>query len=347
MSNYPTVSIILLNWNGWEDTIECLESVYSINYPNYQVIVVDNGSQDNSLQKIEDYAKGILKPNSKFFNYSKDNKPLTIITYSKEESELNSDENKEFFKLPSNRKLFLIKNEYNYGFAEGNNIGIRYCLTSFHPDYVMLLNNDTVVDKDFLDKLVMISESDEMIGIIGPKIYYYEFGGQNDIINFAGGKINWLRYPGYHHIGDGVKDVDSRIHSGIKECDWITGAAIMIKSKFLSYGFLDNNYFFGCEDVDLCMRLKKQGCKIFVNLDSLVWHKIGVSRKKTSSSMLKVYKRDAFTNFKFLKNNSRFYMIIFSLYIPKIIATSLKLLLFPTKEISGPVPKLLNKISKR
>lgn len=336
MANYPTVSIILLNWNGWEDTIECLESVYGINYPNYQVIVVDNGSQDNSLQKIEAYAKGILKPKSKFFNYSEKNKPIKIIKYSKDEAESYPNQNEEFFKLPSNRKLFLIKNESNYGFAEGNNIGIRFALASFHPDYVMLLNNDTVVVKDFLSKLVMSSESDEMIGIIGPKIYYYDFGGQTNVINFAGGEINWLQYPGYHHIGDRVKDTDPRIYFGVLECDWITGAAIMIKSKFLSDGFLDNNYFFGCEDVDLCMRLKKQGCKIIVNLDSLVWHKIGVSRKKTSSSMLNVFKRDVFTNFKFFKNNSKFFVFLLLLYIPQIIGISLKIIADPVIQFLRP-----------
>ncbi len=52
----PQVAIIILNWNGWFDTIECLESIYQINYPNYQVIVVDNNSSDDSIKKIKDYA---------------------------------------------------------------------------------------------------------------------------------------------------------------------------------------------------------------------------------------------------------------------------------------------------
>lgn len=58
---YPRVSIIILNWNGWRDTIECLESLYRIDYPNYDVIVVDNGSHDDSIQKIKEYAGGRLK----------------------------------------------------------------------------------------------------------------------------------------------------------------------------------------------------------------------------------------------------------------------------------------------
>ena len=64
----PSVAIIILNWNGWSDTVECLESVYQINYPNYHVVVVDNNSSNNSIQKIKEYADGNLEVKSKFFN---------------------------------------------------------------------------------------------------------------------------------------------------------------------------------------------------------------------------------------------------------------------------------------
>ncbi|WP_342452635.1 glycosyltransferase family 2 protein [Thermococcus stetteri] len=67
---FPRVSIIILNWNGWKDTIECLESLYRITYPNYDVILVDNASKDDSVQKIKEYAEGKIKVNSKFFEYN-------------------------------------------------------------------------------------------------------------------------------------------------------------------------------------------------------------------------------------------------------------------------------------
>jgi len=63
----PRVSIIILNWNGWEDTIECLESLYQITYPNYDVIIVDNGSEDESLEMIRKYCQGKIRVESKFF----------------------------------------------------------------------------------------------------------------------------------------------------------------------------------------------------------------------------------------------------------------------------------------
>ena len=74
IANYPRVAIIILNWNGWEDTIECLESLYQITYPNYDVIVVDNGSEDESIEKIKEYCEGEIKVESKFFECNPINK---------------------------------------------------------------------------------------------------------------------------------------------------------------------------------------------------------------------------------------------------------------------------------
>jgi GT2 family glycosyltransferase len=74
----PKVSIIILNWNSWKDTIECLESVFRIDYPNYQVIIVDNGSTDDSVEKIKEWAEGKTLVESKFFEYDPNNKPILM-----------------------------------------------------------------------------------------------------------------------------------------------------------------------------------------------------------------------------------------------------------------------------
>ncbi|WP_370520470.1 glycosyltransferase family 2 protein [Thermococcus sp. LS2] len=83
---FPRVSIIILNWNGWRDTIECLESLYRITYLNYDVIVIDNGSRDNSIQKIREYCEGKIKVNSEFFKYSPYNKPIRVFEISEDEA---------------------------------------------------------------------------------------------------------------------------------------------------------------------------------------------------------------------------------------------------------------------
>ena len=96
------VSIIILNWNGWKDTIECLESLYQINYSNFDVIVVDNDSHDESLEKIRNYASGNINIKSEFFEYNYSNKPIKILEYTRNEYE-NSKGEINFFKLPSKR----------------------------------------------------------------------------------------------------------------------------------------------------------------------------------------------------------------------------------------------------
>jgi len=170
----PRVFIIILNWNNWLDTFECLESLKNNDYPNYEVVIVDNGSDE--------------KPQS------------------------------------PNPDIKIIYNKENLGFSEGNNVGIKYAL-EHGADYVLLLNNDTVVSNDFLSKLVKAAESNEEIGMVGSKIYFYD---QKDRIWFAGGKVNWLynkgTMRGYNEIDKGQYDLPE-----IQETDYLTGCCILVK----------------------------------------------------------------------------------------------------------------------
>ena len=83
---FPRVSIIILNWNGWKDTIECLESVYRIEYPNYDVILIDNGSNNKSVEMIRKYTTGDIKVESPFFEYNPENKPIRVFEINEEEA---------------------------------------------------------------------------------------------------------------------------------------------------------------------------------------------------------------------------------------------------------------------
>lgn len=264
--NPPKVSIILLNWNGWRDTIECLESLYQITYPNYDVIVVDNGSEDDSIEKIKEYCEGKIEVESKFFEYDTSNKPIKIIEYTREKAEAGEGKEKEIAGLPSNKKLILIKNEKNYGFAEGNNIGMRYAMKALSPDYILLLNNDTVVDRRFLDELVKVAESDEKIGIVGPKIYWYT---KPDRIFSSGGILNqWTC-----NNRPSKADFDT-----VRDFDYVSGCALMIKiGKIRWDGLLPTEYFLMMEEINLCSRVRKKGFRIVVSPKSKVYHKIHAS----------------------------------------------------------------------
>jgi len=271
----PKVSIIILNWNGWEDTIECLESLYQITYPNYNVIVVDNGSEDDSIVKIKEYCEGKIEFESKFFEYSPGNKPIKIIEYTREEAEAGGGKEKKIKDLPSNRKLILIKNEKNYGFAEGNNIGMRYALRALNPDYVLLLNNDTVVDKEFLWRLVKIGESNKKIGILGPKTYYYS---QPNKIQFTWNKIDF-RKGKIFLAGSG--DIDQGQHNKIRKTDYVPGSCLLIKQKILEkIGFFNSKYYCYWEETDYCMRAKKTGYQCVFCPKAKIWHKISQSANK-------------------------------------------------------------------
>ncbi|MBA7515267.1 hypothetical protein ES705_07306 [subsurface metagenome] len=311
ITDYPRVSIIILNWNGWADTIECLESLYQITYPNYDVIVVDNGSEDESIEKIKEYCEGKIEVESKFFEYSSENKPIKIIEYTREEAEAGGGKEKEISDLPSNRKLILIKSEKNYGFAEGNNIGMRYALKALDPDYVLLLNNDTVVDKEFLGELVKVAEEEEKIGIAGPKIYYYDYKGRSDVINFTGANLN-LRKLKENRYGCGEIDkgqLDKRM-----EIDKIEGSAMLLKRKVLEEaGLFDPDYFTYWEETDLCFRAARKGFKSLYAQRAKIWHKEAASTGGTLSSHYIYYiTRNQFLFLK--KNATKLQLLSFLLY---------------------------------
>jgi GT2 family glycosyltransferase len=270
------VSIIILNWNGWKDTIECLESVYQINYPNYDVIVVDNGSQNKSVEMIKNYASGEISVESDFFEYKKFNKPINIFEYSANKLRSLQIINENYNNLNSNNKMILIKNNVNSGFSEGNNIGIKFVLQFLNSDYILLLNNDTVVDKNFLNELVKFADTNHEVGIVGPMVNYYDkpdetaYIGHN--VNICNGRISNPSIIGINP----PKSI---------QIDYVVGCGLLIKKSVVDdIGLLDPDYFLYYEDVDWCLRAQKQGYKIFYVSKSKIWHKIPSKEIRSLSS---------------------------------------------------------------
>jgi GT2 family glycosyltransferase len=301
------VSIIILNWNGWQDTIECLESLYQIDYQNYDVIVVDNRSTDDSVRKIKDYCSGKIIVNSKFFKYDSKNKPIEVLEY--EEDYVKEDQ----VAPPSltNRGLILIKNSKNYGFAKGNNIAIKYALRVLRPDYILLLNNDTVVDRAFLKELVSVMESDPRIGIAGPKIYYYDYGGRSDVISFTGEDVIAWRGVGKRY---GCNEVDRGQWDKPMEVDRLEGSCMLIKREvFERIGLFDERFFLYWEETDFCIRAKRAGFKIVYCPRARIWHKVARSMGGNISYM-RVYFLTR-NRFLFIKKNFPEHFWKFVLYL--------------------------------
>lgn len=270
---YPHVVVLILNWKSWEDTLECLESLYQITYPNYSVIVVDNGSGNESIQKINDYAKGKIKIKSKFIKFNLNNKPINVIEITEKRSEELSnklelsEEEKGIIRHKPNEKLIIIKNDKNYGFAKGNNIGIKFAENVLKPDYFLLLNNDTAVEPDFLTKMINAGESYDQAGIIGSKIPYYDKSKRNW---FCKGIINWFSINIAYH-GEDCK--------GVRESsDYITGCVALIKKEVVKkIGYLDENLFLYFEDADYSLRAKNVGFKLLVEPKAVVYHKVSAT----------------------------------------------------------------------
>ena len=314
-TNNPKVSVIILNWNGWKDTIECLESLYQIDYPNYDIILVDNDSKDDSLKRIRDYCDGQLKLKSPFYSYNPKNKPIQIFEYTKDEIDKKLQINKlEYHNLSSDKKLILIKNDKNYGFAEGNNIGIRYALNTLNSKYILLLNNDTVVEKHFLTEMVETGENNDKIAVIGSKTYYYNFNGKDDVLWSVGGTVDLSRYPGYHDID--LNDIPSKIKNSKIDVDWISGAVMLIKTDMLPKKLLNSDFFFGCEDVDLCIEMKNKGFKMVTNLNAIVWHKAGASKSKVK---FRGISKEIKTNLKFMKAHEKNYKLHLPIYMLQVL----------------------------
>lgn len=273
------VYIIILNWNGWQDTIECLESLQQLDYPNYRTIVLDNGSSNDSIERITAWASGKETVESKFVNYRNDNKKIRIVHYNRSVAEKGgiSEVESELSRLHSSNKLVVIDNKENLGFAAGCNIGIRYALSS-GADYVWLLNNDTVVAKESLSKLVNILETADEYHGVTPQIRFYK---NPDKIWNCGGRLTLYGARRYYYINSLISSVPK---SGLKRISFITFCATLLRiSIFKELGLLTERFFVGEEDFEFSLRMKKHNRKLACLYDSIIYHKVGSSFKTSSS----------------------------------------------------------------
>lgn len=211
----PLVSIILVNYNNAEDTIDCVRNLEEIEYNNYEIIVVENGSTDGSAE--------ILR------------------------NEI--------------RSHSLIISETNDGYASGVNLGIKRALKN-EAEYILLLNNDTQVEDDFLSPLVDVVSSHDNVVAASSVIRYLETGE----VQYAGGKI----FPHFakFQIDTEVKDENPY------ETESLLGAVVFISADFLEdIGGLDENYFYGGDDIDLSYQIQNRGYTAMVVPGSLVYHR--------------------------------------------------------------------------
>lgn len=263
----PLVNIVILNWNGVIDTIECLESLQNLVRVRYRVTVCDNASSDNSLPILAQWAEQnriscqLLRPGGK--------------------PSLNPAE------------LTLIDNGANLGFAGGNNTGVSYALAQADVDYVWLLNNDTVVAADSLEQSVRRVTSDSQIGICGSLIKFYD---DRSVIQAVGGsRFNTLTGIASETLGRYLPD-STTLDRGQYEAvmDYVSGASMLVSRAFLEQiGLMEEGYFLYYEEIDWAVRARNK-FKLAISLESVVYHKEGrsigsASMRKAASPMSEFY----------------------------------------------------------
>jgi GT2 family glycosyltransferase len=174
--------------------------------------------------------------------------------------------------------LSIIELEKNMGYAEGNNVGIKGALES-GADYVLILNNDTIVSESMIRELVTLAESNSSIGMTGPKMYCYE---PEDTIFALGSFVDW---PDGKTRNRGMFLSESAVDIPItaEKVDFIAGCCVLVSRKMLEkVGLIDPDYFLNYEDVDWGIRAWREGFEVWFTPDAVLWHKISATMGQAS-----------------------------------------------------------------
>lgn len=211
----PLVSIVILNYNAGDLLLSCVESVFNTQYDNFEVIVVDNVSKDNSHKKCKDKFK----------------------------------------------KIHLIENEKNFGYCEGNNIGIRYS----KGDFIVIMNPDTVVEPTWLQEL-LAAYNKHGEGIYQPKILSFN---EKNVLQSTGNMIHLFGFGFSRDLGV----IDNNQHNKIEQIGYAAGTCLFTSSNVLKkIGLFDPFIFLYHDDVDLGWRAAQIGIKSYYVPSSVIYH---------------------------------------------------------------------------
>jgi GT2 family glycosyltransferase len=227
----PRVVILIVTWNQKEVTLACLRSLRSLDYDDYFILLIDNGSRDGTKEAVGREFPGVR----------------------------------------------IIETGANLGFIGGVNAGLKE-LPAEKPDYLLLLNNDTEAEPQFLRTLVSAAESHPEGGIFGPTIFYYDRPRE---VWFAGGRYRWYRGFGQHL---------TEISDSIREVDYITGCAMLVRAETLGrIGPMDERLFLYCDDVDWCLKARRSGYRVLYVPAAAVYHKVSSATEGLNSPYFLYY----------------------------------------------------------
>ena len=225
MGENPFVCIVILSWNGREDTLECLRSLEPVWNETTRGVLVDNGSTDGTAEAVR-------------------------------------------AQYPH---LDIVQTGENLGFTGGNNAGMCHAL-EMGADYILLLNNDTVVDPGFAREMLAVARSSHTVGFVSPKIYFKE---PADVIWFAGARF--YAWCGYGRMV-GYRKRDHGQYDQVREIDRPCGCAVLVSRRLCEeVGLMDPSLFMYADEIEWKLRAGKKGFKAFYAPKAVVWHKVSVS----------------------------------------------------------------------
>lgn len=254
------VVVVILNYLNYSETDECVESVLNQDYPNYYILLVDNGSDNKSYQHFQK-------------------------------------------KYHKNKKVYIMKTGKNYGFAKGNNIGIRYAKTRLQAEYVMLLNSDTVLcEESYISQ--MVKSDAKGIGVIGSKII-----GPGDKISRK--MRRYVTFPAtlFFYLAMVFEYKNHPVYQAFweqklgryRETYILKGCILLLTPTYFQYyEGLDPRTFLYCEEELLYLRCKKKGIKEKVNDSTYLFHKCGQSSKLLYGNEQYVYLGYKIASYKFV-----------------------------------------------
>jgi GT2 family glycosyltransferase len=226
------VYVLLLNWNGKDLMEDSITSYLDNEYSNFKVVMIDNGSTDDSVE------------------YVKRNFPGVII----------------------------LQNEKNLGYSGGFNVGLDYAFNRKNADYVLVSNNDVKADQKVISELVKVAETDERIGFVTGKVYYYD---NPDMLQTVGKKEDPIRWNG-DHLGNREKDMGQ--FDEVIERFFVDDIFTLVRKKmYKEIGGYDTTFFLQCEEYDWQARAKEKGYKIFYTPFAKIWHKESMTLGKYSA----------------------------------------------------------------
>lgn len=262
------IYVVLVNWNGRADTLECLEALARCSVANLRVLVVDNASADGSIPAFESWGRGevsVARPAAVWdLLPPAERRPVSLAVIARED----------VGRAVPDTFVSVIAAGANLGFAGANNLGIRQALADPACDYVWILNNDTVTSPDAPALLAARMAAQPTLGILGATLLFYHDPQHVQTIGSWWGTRTVRGGPVFFraHRDDlpSQAEVESRI-------DYVSGASMFTSRAFLeTVGPMSEDYFLYYEELDWTRRMRGR-FELGWCPEAIVYHKEGAS----------------------------------------------------------------------